>query len=148
MVADWEHHPTFFELVLAVAMRYFKDNDCELIILETGMGGRLDATTAVPADVYGITPIALDHTQWLGETIAEVAGEKAGIIISDAPAFTTTQHPDAALVIAQQANKMRAPLEVIDQPLQGYSIGIPGEHQKQNAALALAIGHSLTRWCA
>ena len=62
MVADWDHHPTFFEITLVVAMRYFKQCECELIVLETGMGGRLDATTAVPADVCVITPIALDHS--------------------------------------------------------------------------------------
>lgn len=143
LVCDWEHHPTFFELALAVAMRYFRDQDCELIILETGMGGRLDATTAVPADVCGITPIALDHTQWLGETMAEVASEKAGIIINDSPVFSAKQHPDAERVIATQANSLRAPLTIIDEPLEAYSIGLAGEHQKENAALALEMAHAL-----
>ena len=67
LVADWEHHPTFFELSLALGMHYFREQECELIILETGMGGRLDATTAVPADIAVITPIANDHSEWLGE---------------------------------------------------------------------------------
>lgn len=74
-----ETHPTFFEITLAVAMRWFNECDCELIILETGMGGQLDATTAVPADVCVITPIGMDHTQWLGDTLGKIAAEKAGI---------------------------------------------------------------------
>jgi dihydrofolate synthase/folylpolyglutamate synthase len=77
----FEHHPTFFEITLALAMRWFREQRCELIVLETGMGGRLDATTAVPADVRVITPIGLDHTQWLGETLEEIAAEKAGIFV-------------------------------------------------------------------
>jgi len=143
LVSDWEHHPTFFELTLAVAMRYFRDKECEVIILETGMGGRLDATTAVPADVCGITPIALDHTQWLGETMAEVAGEKAGIIVNSSPVFSAKQHPDAERVIAETANKQRAELHMVEEPTEAYTIGLAGEHQKENAALALEIAHSL-----
>ena len=75
---DWETHPTFFELTLALAMRTFSEAEAEVVVLETGMGGRLDATNVVMPEVSVITPVALDHTQWLGETIAEVAGEKAG----------------------------------------------------------------------
>ena len=62
LVSDWENHPTFFELTLALAMRYFKDSECELIILEVGMGGRYDATTAIPTDANVITPIAVSYT--------------------------------------------------------------------------------------
>ncbi len=143
LVADWEHHPTFFELTLAIAMRYFCDNHCELIILETGMGGRLDATTAVPADVYGITPIGLDHTQWLGNTLKQVAEEKAGIIISSAPVVSAKQTSEVAQVIAARANRYRCKLVIVDQPLEGYSIALAGDHQKENAALALEIASQL-----
>ena len=76
-----EPHPTFFEITLALAMRWFRERECELIVLETGMGGRLDATTAVPADVCVITPIGMDHTQWLGDTLEAIAAEKAGIFV-------------------------------------------------------------------
>ena len=143
LVSDWDHHPTFFELTLAIAMRQFCDHHCELIILETGMGGRLDATTAVPADIYGITPIGLDHTQWLGDTLRKVAGEKAGIIISSAPVVSAPQEPVAAQVIAAEANRHRCKLTVVDEPLEGYHIALAGAHQKQNAAVALEIGHQL-----
>ncbi len=143
LVSSWDSHPTFFELALVVAMRYFRDQECEVIILETGMGGRLDATTAVPADVCGITPIALDHTQWLGETMAEVAGEKAGIIVNSSPVFSAKQHPESARVIAETANRNRAELHIVDQSIEAYTIGLAGEHQKENAALALEMAHSL-----
>ncbi len=137
MVSDWEHHPTFFELALAVGMKYFCEMNCELIVLETGMGGRLDATTAVPADICVLTPIGMDHSQFLGDTLAKIAGEKAGIIVSDAPVVSAVQEKEASRVIAVQANKMRAPLSVVTETVQSYSVGLAGEHQRENAALAL-----------
>lgn len=137
-----ETHPTFFEITLALAMRYFTEKECELIVLETGMGGRLDATTAVPADVAVITPIGLDHMQWLGDTIAAIAGEKAGIICAEKPVISSPQHPDAAKVIAEQANEMRAPLTLIHQPLHGYTLSLVGTHQPWNAAVAVAALHA------
>lgn len=141
--AKWQHHPTFFELTLAVAMRHFREQNCELIILETGMGGRLDATTAVPADLAIITPIALDHSEWLGDTLEAIAGEKAGIILPNKPVISSVQTPAAHGVIEQQANERRAPLEFITEPLTGYHVNIPGPHQKQNAALAVAAAHKI-----
>lgn len=138
-----EAHPTFFEITLAVAMRWFREMECELIILETGMGGRLDATTAVPADVCVITPIGLDHTQWLGETLGEIAGEKAGIFLEGVPAFSSPQEDEARRVLEKEANQKRTPLIFIDQPLEGYGIALPGEHQKWNAAVALAALHAI-----
>lgn len=137
-----EAHPTFFEITLALAMRYFAERECELIVLETGMGGRLDATTAVPADVAVITPIGLDHMQWLGDTIAAIAGEKAGIICAEKPVISAPQEPDAEKVIAEQANEMRAPLTVVQQPLRGYTLSLLGTHQPWNAAVALAALHA------
>ena len=80
LVADWDPHPTFFEVTAALALKHFGDGKIEIAILETGLGGRLDATNAVQSDVSVITPIALDHEEWLGNTLAEIAGEKAGII--------------------------------------------------------------------
>jgi len=136
-------HPTFFEITLAVAMRWFRASGCELIVLETGMGGRLDATTAVPADVCAITPIGLDHTQWLGSTIAEIAREKAGIFLEGVPAFSSPQDAAARRVLETEANERRTPLTFIEAPLQGYGIGLPGRHQAWNAALALECLHAL-----
>ena len=147
LVTDWEHHPTFFELTLALAMRHFRDSECELIVLETGMGGRLDATTAVPADVCALTPIALDHTKWLGSTLSEIAEEKAGIAVPKKPLLSSDQEPEARLAIERVANQAQAPLTFVSDPLLGYTINLPGEHQKRNAALAceamISCGYSL-----
>ena len=138
-----EVHPTFFEITLAVAMRWFRERECELIILETGMGGRLDATTAVPADVCVITPIGMDHTQWLGDTLGKVAAEKAGIFLEGVPALSSPQDAEARMALEKEANERRTPLEFIAEPLEGYGIALAGGHQKWNAALALAALHKL-----
>ena len=95
----FDHHPTFFEITLALAMRWFRERECEVIVLETGMGGRLDATTAVQADIAVITPIGLDHTQWLGDTLELVAAEKAGIFVPGKPAVSSPQDPAAQAVL-------------------------------------------------
>lgn len=142
LVADWDPHPTFFEISLALALKHFSERSCELVILETGMGGRLDATTAVPADVAVITPISLDHQQWLGETLGEIAAEKAAIICHKKPTFSAPQEPAARTIVEQVANERRSTLEFIAEPLLGYSLGLPGEHQHNNAALAMAALHA------
>lgn len=139
LVSQWEHHPTFFELTLAVAMRHFQEQNCELIILETGMGGRLDATTAVPADVAVITPIGMDHSQWLGETLEAIATEKAEIIIPNKPVLSSAQDPEARNIIEKLANERCSPIDFITEPLEKYTLSLPGTHQRENAALALAV---------
>ena len=148
LVAHWDHHPTFFELTLALAMRHFRDCDCDLIVLETGMGGRLDATTAVPADVCVLTPIAMDHTKWLGDTLDAIAREKAAIAIEGKPILSSPQEPEAEKAIRQVTNQTRAPLQFVSSPLLGYSLSLAGPHQKYNAALAceamVAAGYHLT----
>ncbi|MEI6176708.1 MAG: folylpolyglutamate synthase/dihydrofolate synthase family protein [Verrucomicrobiota bacterium] len=136
-----ESHPTFFEISLTAAMRWFRECECELIILETGMGGRLDATTAVPADVCVITPIGLDHTQYLGNTLEAIAAEKAGIFVPHKPAVSAPQEPAARFVLEKEANEKRCPLEFVKDPLLGYQIALAGEHQQWNAALAVAALH-------
>ena len=136
-----ETHPTFFEITVALAMRWFKKRECEVIVLETGMGGKLDATTAVPADICVITPIGLDHTQWLGDTLEEIAAEKAGIFISGKPIISAPQIPGVRFVLEKEANEVRAPIEFIEEPLLGYPMALAGEHQKWNAALAVNALH-------
>lgn len=136
-----ETHPTFFEIALALAMRWFRECACEIIVLETGMGGRLDATTAVPADVCVITPIGLDHMEWLGDTLGSIAAEKAGIFIEGKPALSSPQDDEARIVLEKEANEKRTPLEFITEPLDGYGIALAGEHQRWNAALAVAALH-------
>jgi dihydrofolate synthase/folylpolyglutamate synthase len=136
-----EMHPTFFEITLVLAMRWFRLRECELIVLETGMGGKLDATTAVPADVAVITPIGLDHMQWLGNTLGEIAREKAGILVGGKPTISAPQTLEARSVLEKEANELRSPLEFIEEPLLGYPMALAGEHQKWNAALATTALH-------
>lgn len=133
-----ENHPTFFEITLVLAMRWFRARECEMIVLETGMGGRLDATTAVPADIAVITPIGLDHMQWLGNTLEEIALEKAGIIVSGKPVISAIQENSVRQVLEREANEHRSPLEFVEEPMLGYPMALAGEHQKWNAALAVA----------
>jgi dihydrofolate synthase/folylpolyglutamate synthase len=137
-----ETHPTFFEIALVLAMRWFRECGCELIVLETGMGGRLDATTAVPADVCVITPIGMDHMQWLGDTLEKIAAEKAGILVMGKPAISSPQEPAAREVLEKAANETRAPIMFIEEPLLGYPLALPGAHQQWNAALAVAALHA------
>ncbi|MGZ5003432.1 MAG: bifunctional folylpolyglutamate synthase/dihydrofolate synthase, partial [Chthoniobacterales bacterium] len=85
LVADWDPHPTFFEIATALGLQHFKNKHCEIVVLETGMGGRLDATNAVTPVVSVITPIDYDHQKWLGNSLGEIAAEKAGIIKPHVP---------------------------------------------------------------
>jgi len=135
--AAWEYAPTYFEITTALAMHHFAEKGCEIVVLETGMGGRLDATNVVRPLAVVITPIALDHTQWLGPTLAAIAAEKAGIIKSAVPVICALQEPEAAEVLSRKAKELEAPLTVVNHPLEGRAIGLRGEFQKQNAALAM-----------
>lgn len=137
IIADWETPPTFFELVLAMAMLYFAEQEVELIILETGMGGRLDATNAVPKDVAVLCPIGFDHMQYLGNTLYEIGGEKAAIIAWHRPAVTATQEPEAMRAIHEAAQRMDTECRIIAEEVQ-EPLGLRGAHQRRNAALALA----------
>jgi dihydrofolate synthase / folylpolyglutamate synthase len=137
-VAGWEPHPTFFEITTALALDYFVAQRCDVIVLETGLGGRLDATNAVAANISVITPIDLDHQQYLGHTLGEIAAEKAGIIKEGTPVISAPQRPEAAKVIRERAEECQAPLEFIEKPYEATPVGWRGTHQKWNAALALA----------
>src|SRR6266446_8216948 len=96
-------HPTFFEVVTVMALRYFAEQKCGLVVWETGLGGRLDATNIVTPLASVITNVALDHQQWLGDTLAKIAFEKAGIIKPRVPVISARQNPDAEQVIRARA---------------------------------------------
>jgi dihydrofolate synthase / folylpolyglutamate synthase len=130
-------HPTFFEITFALAMRWFREEECEWLILETGMGGRHDATTAVPADVCVVTPIGIDHSEWLGATLEEIAHEKAGIFLPDIPAVSAPQELTAARALERVARALPTPLEFVENPWQEGPIALKGGHQAWNAALAI-----------
>ncbi|MDQ6654661.1 MAG: bifunctional folylpolyglutamate synthase/dihydrofolate synthase, partial [Verrucomicrobiota bacterium] len=137
LVRDWDPHPTFFEITTALALRQFRAAACEIIVLETGMGGRLDATNAVTPVVSVITPIDFDHQKWLGDTLPEIAREKAGIIKRGVPAVSAQQQADAAEVLSARAVECSAALTFVDEEF-GGALGLAGVHQRQNAALAIA----------
>jgi dihydrofolate synthase/folylpolyglutamate synthase len=138
LVSDWDPHPTFFEVTTALALKYFAEAKTDVIILETGLGGRLDATNAVQSDVSVITPIDLDHEKWLGDSIEKIAGEKAGIIKPRVPVVSATQTKEAERVLRNRAAKCRSPIEFVVAPRSGDRIALSGAHQEQNAALAIA----------
>jgi dihydrofolate synthase / folylpolyglutamate synthase len=135
--ASWEHSPTYFEITTALAVWHFARAKCDYVVLETGMGGRLDSTNAVLPVVSILTPIAMDHTQWLGDTIEKIAAEKAGILKPGVPAVSAPQSPEARQVLERTAASVSAPLRFVEEPWP-RAIGLAGRHQKWNAALAAA----------
>src|SRR6204780_1268854 len=92
-------HPSFFEMMTAIAFEYFAQNKVDIAVLEVGMGGRLDATNVVEPRVSVITDVSLDHQKFLGDTVAEIAREKAGIIRRGGVVVTLPQQPEANDVI-------------------------------------------------
>ena len=139
LIAEWEHAPTFFEITTALALAWFQQQDAEVVILETGMGGRLDATNVVTPAVCVLTPIGLDHMQHLGSTLAAIAGEKAGIIKRGVPVVSAPQASEAEAVFSAAAEAAGAKLNFIRQPLGAdFALALAGSHQRWNAALAFA----------
>lgn len=139
--AAWEEPelPTYFELVTALAFDLFARAGLDVVVLETGLGGRLDATNTAPKIACAITPIGLDHMEWLGETLGKIAREKAGILRPGIPAVIAPQQPEAAEALAAAADESGTPCEWIASPLEGMELGLAGSYQRRNAALALAL---------
>jgi dihydrofolate synthase/folylpolyglutamate synthase len=149
---------TFFEITTAAAFLAFSRTPADILLLETGLGGRLDATNVVPHPLLSvITPISLDHQQFLGETLAEIAGEKAGIIKERVPVVIGPQEPDALAVLKARAGECAAPTSVWDDDFSAardgdavayrdgetvWRLPLPnlyGPHQVANAATAVAV---------
>ncbi len=142
-VSSWEQCPTFFELVTALALAHFQKQGVKVLVLETGMGGRLDATNIVDSTISVITAIGYDHQQWLGDTLETIATEKAGIIKAGRPVVTQSQDPEAQRVLHEVAHQRQAPLHLVSAPTGQFPVGLVGSHQRWNAALAIqAIQHS------
>jgi dihydrofolate synthase/folylpolyglutamate synthase len=104
--------PTFFEIMTAIAFMHFADTKADVAVIETGMGGRLDSTNVIKPKVVGITNLSFDHQKQLGNTIGEIAKEKAGIFKPGVPIVTVQQDPDAMRVLKAQAAAVKAPLSV------------------------------------
>lgn len=159
---ELEYLPTFFEQITAIAMVAFAEAGVELAILETGLGGRLDATTAANAEIAAITRIDYDHQEYLGDTIEEIAAEKAAIIGPNTKNVVIgDQMPDAMSVIEEHVRQLvgnagrgectheafssfRAPsLPVGFLPV---SLGLAGVHQAENARVAVGIAKLLKKY--
>ncbi len=109
MIADGFAHPAYFELLFAAGLLIFREAGVEYLVLETGLGGRLDATNLVEHPIACvITSISLDHMEYLGDTVTKIAGEKAGIIKEGVPVIYDGRNPEAAAVIAHTAAAMHA----------------------------------------
>ncbi|MGH9881734.1 MAG: bifunctional folylpolyglutamate synthase/dihydrofolate synthase, partial [Pyrinomonadaceae bacterium] len=157
--------PTFFEQVTAIALLAFNEARVDLAILETGLGGRLDATTAAGAELVGITPIAMDHEEHLGKTITSIAAEKAAIIRPGVTAIIAQQADEVLEVILERSescgvipsvNECETRLEALSETgrprvtfktkadsYESVWLGMLGRHQVTNASVALRIAESL-----
>ncbi len=158
--------PTFFEIMTATALRYFADQAVDVAVLETGLGGRLDCTTVVDPLVCGITHISLDHMNILGEDLASIAREKAGIFKKDVPALSVAQEPEVTEVLRSCAEAVGSPMETTGDQIdfsyrfeanrelgphtrvclttptsrfEHLPVPLRGEHQAHNCGLALAM---------
>lgn len=155
-----EEQPTAFELITATACLHFAQQGCDAAVLEVGLGGRLDSTNVVTPVVSAITPVSLDHTHVLGDTVEQIAREKAGIIKPGVPVVVHRQAPEALRVIEQAAREAHAPLvspdfSVLEARTEGlhqvFSYGsvrdvrlkAAGVYQPGNAAVAIEIAHVL-----
>lgn len=142
--------PSFFEMTAALAFQYFKEQQVDFAILETGMGGRLDSTNVMTPEVAVITNIGLDHIQFLGNTIKAIAGEKAGIIKQNRPVIAGPMLPEAYDVIRQKAEEMSSDFHNASGITQTYPTDLHGYYQRENQQTALCainvlrqLGHTI-----
>ncbi|KAK9817171.1 hypothetical protein WJX72_010631 [[Myrmecia] bisecta] len=140
--------PAYFRFLTLLGLRVFVEEQVDVAILEVGLGGRLDATNCIPPPIVcGVTPLGLDHTELLGNTLEEIAKEKAGIFKAGSVAYTADQQPQALAVLQAQARQAGLPLSSAS-PLEawaggtGVQVGLAGEHQRANAGLAVALAAS------
>lgn len=151
--------PTFFEMMMLVALQYFAQDKVDVALIETGIGGRIDSTNIITPEVSVITTISLEHTEILGDTYKEIAFEKAGIIKQSIPAVVGVKNEEALEVIFNQAQKLQSNLYALGKDIEttilkkGYPqmfnyryvskvikeipLSMVGEHQVENAALAI-----------
>jgi dihydrofolate synthase / folylpolyglutamate synthase len=167
-VEDLDHAgepPTFFEVVTALAFLHFRDAGVEWAVVETGMGGRLDATNVLRPRLTIVTNVDLDHQEHLGETVAEIAYEKAGIMKPGVPCVTAARG-DALLVLKAQSHALQVPMSIVGEdyrvvPASGrvtatlsllrptgeshFELALAGTHQHENAAVVVAAVEALRR---
>lgn len=154
-----EEQPNEFEVVTAIGMLWFKEQNCDIVVLETGLGGRYDATNVIEEPLAAvICSISLDHTAFLGDTIEQIAFEKAGIIKKNRPLILYAANPPEAIeVIRKQAEQRNAPF-IMGKPAAGecrqdgcsftykgtdYALSLRGTHQINNAVTAIETLYAL-----
>lgn len=131
-------HPTFFEYLFLMAVVLFAAEEVDYVVLETGLGGRLDTTNVIRSPLACvITSISLEHTQYLGETIREIAGEKAGIIKQERPVVYDGNQAEASEVILQKAAEMNAAAYPVTEEERYREVEFAAPYQAMNAALAV-----------
>ncbi len=163
MAAD---KPTFFEIMTAMAFCHFVDEKVDIAVIEAGLGGRLDSTNVLEPAVCGLTSISLDHTHLLGDTVGQIAAEKAGIFKTDVPAVSVPQDPEAKRVLQKHAKQTKTDLLFTGEDIEfsyrvessrqlgcharvclttpqsrfeHLPVPVLGEHQALNCGLALAL---------
>jgi dihydrofolate synthase / folylpolyglutamate synthase len=154
---------TFFEFTVAMMFLYFAEEKVDIAIIETGLGGRLDSTNVVTPILSVITPIGFDHMEYLGYTIASIAGEKGGIIKNDIPVVIGTRDREARLTLTSIAAQRRSAMRLMDRDfsyisyapahrldyhglgleLRDLELGVAGPFQQENAAIAVATIEAL-----
>ncbi len=158
LVASGGPQPTEFEILIALALRLFAEHNCDICVLEVGMGGRFDATNVIENTlVAAVTPLSIDHTQYLGDTITQIAFEKCGIFKPGCTVVAAPeQEPEAQAVIEEQAALLDLPLvvpdlsklEILEADLSGsrfryngqtLSLPLMGRHQIHNAVVSCEI---------
>ncbi|HSS37703.1 MAG TPA: Mur ligase family protein [Polyangia bacterium] len=136
---------TYFEIATVLGFLAFAEAGVDVAVLETGLGGRLDAVTCCEPLATAITSIGIDHTEYLGPTIADIAREKAGILKPAIPCFVGRVSGEAADVIAARAAQIGAPLRWLDTDFSAPAahVGLAGPHQTDNAAIAVALAEAV-----
>lgn len=140
-------HPTFFELTTALAFKYFAEQKVDVAVIEVGLGGRLDCTNIITPDISIITNISFDHVQYLGDTLAKIAGEKAGIIKHGVPVIIGEKHPETTPVFTEKAKREQAPLYFAEdyKPNKDYQYELKGLYQSKNLQTSLCAIDQLIR---
>lgn len=140
-------HPSFFEITTAMAFKYFADEKVDIAVIEVGLGGRLDCTNIITPILSVITNISKDHTQFLGNTLHEIAGEKAGIIKRGVPVVIGETVPETKEVFLEKATQMEAPILFAENfdisKYQDYDFQLKGSYQEKNRRTILCAAHQL-----
>jgi len=138
-----QNYLSFFEFVALAAFLAFRDKNVDIAVIETGLGGRLDATNVIEPKVTILTPISVDHQRHLGATVKEISIEKCGIIKRGVPTVTAVQPEEAMQEIRRFCDDVGSPLFVAHPDKVNSELGLVGEHQRQNAACAVEAAQLL-----